>query len=191
MPSEPNAYKTLRAFYGDRLAMESREDTDKEFATANDRSVIITLVAQADTSLEYRLITFFPVLKNADKATFQNVFRSEGPLGSLSSKIEIAYNVGAIDGYQRMQLDGLRTIRNAVAHASRIVDFGHPPLQNAIRRIIAPNGMFPLISEDRDGYRRSFIAEAGLAVSMLIYGKHEAVAMMRAKFIERALEPPF
>jgi hypothetical protein len=191
MPSEPNALKTLRRFYGDRLAVDPADEMDKEFATANDRSVIITLAAIIDTALEHSLALAMPVIKAGDEEVFNTAFRAEGPMGGLSYKTELCYYMGLIDEQTRTQVNTLRSIRNAVAHTGRIVSFSHVSLQNAAKRFFYPAGLFQLRDKTPDGYRRTFIAEAGFLQPIIFSGRDAAVADLRAAYAKEGKAAPF
>ena len=191
MPSEPNALKTLRKYYGDRASYDGAEDTRKEYETANDRSVIISLAAVVDSALEYRLALAMPVIKTGDEELFMMAFRAEGPMGGFSYKTELCYYLGLIDERLRVQIDCLRSIRNAVAHTHRIVTFSNKSLQTAAKRLFAPSGYFVLRDTSPDGYRKAFIAEAGLIQPIIVDGRDAAVDQLRAAYKGAGMEPPF
>jgi hypothetical protein len=191
MPNDPSALKTLRKFYGDRTAYDGAENMETEFATANDRSIIISLAAIVDSALEYKLTISMPNLKIADEETYLRAFRPEGPMGGMAYKTEIAFHLGLIDADLRKQIDELRSIRNAVAHTHRIVSFSHRELQNAVRRLFAPRGWFPLYDHTPEGYRKTFIVEAGIIQPMITEGREATIAALRDSYIAAGHKPRF
>jgi hypothetical protein len=92
--------------------------------TADARACVLVLAAFVDGLLA-RVIHINFV--DMDKAKFNGIFRDvTAPLQSFSAKIILAHALGIIDDQFKSQLDKFRAIRNAFAHAVKLVDFDDP-----------------------------------------------------------------
>lgn len=191
MTDKSQAITTLKKFYGDRFYEIDVNSAREELINANDRSVIISIAAQCDSALDVVVGRTMPFLRRANAKEYENAFRFGGPLGSFSAKIELAFYLEQIDATLRDQLDDLRNIRNAVAHTRRHVTFADAQLQNAARRLFHPRGMYRLLSETPDGFRRTFVAEGMLIFNMLAFGRDEAIAATRDVFTKNGQAAPF
>ena len=88
------------------------------------RACALVLAAMVDGLLEKAIRINFVDL---DDAKFNGIFRDvTAPLQSLSAKIILAHALGIIDDQFKSQLDKFRAIRNAFAHAVKLVDFDDP-----------------------------------------------------------------
>jgi len=190
MTEEPNSLQTLKRYYGDRLIGPDAMSLKSEFSSGNDRSIIISLTAQVESALEYKLAKNFPYLARANQKTYEYGFRFEGPLGPFSHRIELAFYMGLIDEGLRNRLDDLRAIRNAVAHTRRKVTFDDMPLRKAVQRLFHPRGVFKLLSEDTQGYRATFAAECSFLHPTLLNGLDEATKRLRESYIASGQTPP-
>jgi hypothetical protein len=182
MGIEPKSVTTLRAYYSDRTAVMTNEEMTAELLGGNDRATIISIGALSDSAVEYLLATNLPALRNAEQKAFDQAFRHDGPLGTFSSRIDMAFYMGLIDEKFRGQLHDLRQLRNAVAHTKRHVSLEDAPLQNVAKRILHPIGYFKLLDESAKGIRSALIAEANLIYNRLVYGNDAAVEMVRDAF---------
>jgi hypothetical protein len=191
MANEPSSIMTMKRFYNDRLHVETTEELRAELLGGNDRSTIITIASHAEGNLETLIGLSLPHLRKADEKDWNETFRHDGPLGTFSSTIKMAFYMTLIDEGLRDQLDELRDMRNAVAHTKRRVTFDDVQLQNVARRIIAPKGMFKLLDNSPDGVRRTFIAEGMFINSILIFGKEKSIQDCRDSFTKQGREPPF
>jgi hypothetical protein len=115
------------------------------------------------------------------KPQFDEIFRSPmAPLSSLSSKVIMARALGLIGEEMRSQADQIRRIRNAFAHAIRVIDFSNPTIAAESAKLDAarmvrpdltfvdhrkdPKGRFLDAAELIEGHLLEFIsyARAGL-----------------------------
>ncbi|NQV22182.1 MAG: hypothetical protein HQ511_12280 [Rhodospirillales bacterium] len=88
--------------------------------TGDDRAVAIIEATNLEASLEDAIKTKFTDLDDNDHS---NVFESDGPLASFSSKIRIGYALGVYGKHTRDDLNAIREIRNAFAHARKALLF--------------------------------------------------------------------
>jgi hypothetical protein len=65
----------------------------------------------------------------------KDLFDSNGPLSSFSSKSKLAYALGMIGAEAFSDLDAVRRIRNQFAHSTTVVDFIDPQLSFDIERM--------------------------------------------------------
>lgn len=191
MPNEPSSHTRMKRFYSDRLHSPDRDDIMAELAGGNDRSAIITLASLADGALESLLVRNLPGLKEADQKNIETAFRHDGGLGTFSARIDMAFYLQLIDATLKDQLTDLRAMRNAVAHTKRRVTFEHDELRNVAKRILSPKGKFNLLSDTTEGIRNSFIAEAMLIYTSLVWGRDEAIRRARDRCSGSGGEPPF
>ena len=191
MTDEPNSITTMKRYYNDKLHVDVKDDVHAELFGGNDRSTIITLASHAESHLETMMGLSLPHLREAEAKDWAETFRHDGPLGTFSACTNMAFYLTLIDGTLRDQLHDLRDMRNAVAHTKRRVTFDDVQLQNVAKRLFAPKGMFKLLDNTPDGIRRTFIAEALLICSTLIYGRDVAHQKCRESFKAKGQPVPF
>src|SRR3954468_14469130 len=104
MANEPNSIKTMKAYYFDRLYVRDQESLKEELLAGNDRALIITLASFAETAIELLIGQHLPALKDAEEKDWNDAFRHDGPLGTFSACIDMAFYLGLIDKRQRDQL---------------------------------------------------------------------------------------
>src|SRR5215211_4864291 len=115
------------------------------------RAAALILASLVDNNLEACIGLRFVRL---GKRRFDNMFRNpRAPLGSFSSRIAVAYALGIIDGEARCQLDRIRDIRNAFAHAMLVISFDDPLIAKACRKL-DHNRLIPGIFTLRDDTAR-------------------------------------
>lgn len=192
MTQEPNSITKLKKFYGDRLHVPEPEALHAELLGGNDRSAVITIASNADAALEFKIAMSLPGLKQeATEKDFDICFRHEGPLGTFSARIDMAFYLGLIDQTLREQLHDLRAMRNAVAHTRRRVTFDDAALQNVAKRLFAPKGCFKLLNNDTDGIRRTFLAEGMFICNIIGDGREEATRKLRESYASKGMPHPF
>jgi len=89
----------------------------QELATISDRAAAIVAAALLENRIE-RSLKFHLVdhRKNAGASVHLDMFRSSGPLGSFSAKINMGYMIGLYSAGAWKDLDYIREIRNVFAH---------------------------------------------------------------------------
>jgi DNA-binding MltR family transcriptional regulator len=93
----------------------------EEVPVGADRIIAISMGALLDSLIEARIVH---ALKNKDD--IEEMFADRGPLGTFSSKIQMAYALGQIDSTVRDDLNCIRRIRNVFAHAKTSVTMDTP-----------------------------------------------------------------
>ena len=96
----------------DEHAREAFEKFLDEFKSESDRAAVILGAAKLDILL-YQLLTKFLI---ASPAGTDELFDGDAPLGTFSSKINLAHRLGLIDKDFSRALHLIRKIRNSFAH---------------------------------------------------------------------------
>jgi hypothetical protein len=186
-----NSVKTLRTYYKNRNVPPSPEYLSAELQGESDRAIVILLSALLDETLT--LLIGRRLAFEATETQYDHVFRFEGPLGTFSSRIEIAYLFGFIDELTRSQLDDIREMRNACAHTKHQIDFGVTELANVAKRLFRPRGVTPLESDTRKEIRGAFVMEFTFIYHILLEGSREkgiAVVLDHVKKQQRDASEP-
>lgn len=191
MADEPNSITTMRRYYNDRLHVPKRDDLWAELMEGNDRSLIITLASLAEAGVVALVGRNLPSLKDCTEKEYNYAFRHEGPLGTFSACIDMAFYLQLIDANLRDQLHDLRNMRNAVAHTRRRVTLEDAELRNVAKRLMPPKGMFKLLEDTHDGYRRTLAGEGMLICTTLTFGREDAIKKCRESFAQQGRECPF
>jgi hypothetical protein len=185
----PGSVKTLRRYYKDRLTIADTEDLRSELFGESDRAKIILVSTILEDALVYRImtsLTFKPDEKESDY-----IFRFDGPLGSFSSRIEIAYIFGLIDKSVAEQLHLIREMRNACAHSKYKLSFAAPELANVAKRLFKPLGFIKLRSSSHEDIQSAFLGEWVIIYQTLLHGSRErAILMMRDNFPDDVSSSP-
>ena len=74
-------------------------------------------------------------LPRRDDRTWRDLTEDRGPAGTLSQKIALAHALGLLPDNLRRNLDHMRHIRNAFAHAKRPIQFNHPLVLAEMRKV--------------------------------------------------------
>jgi hypothetical protein len=160
----------------------------RELNGESDRASIILMASVLDDGLIYLLTSKLGYA--VDENDLEHIFRFEGPLGTFSSRIEIAILFGFIDNDMFEQLRTVREMRNACAHAQKPMKFSDPALANVGRRMFRPVGLYDPPSGDAELFKLLFINEGlflylflrrgsrAAAYRELIANQPEAVALL-------------
>lgn len=117
-----------------------------EIATQNDQTEAVMGASFLDDSLKHAILARMrDSLSNDD---ISNLFDNDGPLATLSAKIQVAFALGIIGKEARASLHCIRDIRNAFAHAKRTLGFAHPAVAEACASLQPPKDL--LIPADPD-----------------------------------------
>jgi DNA-binding MltR family transcriptional regulator len=117
--------KTLNEFLKDRPSGEEVDQLMHELDTDGPRGVAMIAAAIVDDVLlgavKYRMV---PLTEGEES----ELFGVDRPLSSFSSRIKLGYALGIFGKNTRHDLDNLRKIRNAFAHARRAISFETPEI---------------------------------------------------------------
>lgn len=119
------------------------------------------------------------------------ILRYEGPLGTFSSRTEVAYLFGGINRTIAEQLTLIREMRNACAHSKFKLSFDAPELANVAKRLFKPLGVTPLNDQTGEGIRRAFYIETMVIYQTLYHGSRQvAVQDLIERFSRHTEQPP-
>jgi hypothetical protein len=189
MSDEANSIKKLRQFYKDRTILVDIAAVHAELLNASDRSIVITLGAFLDDVLTYLIAKHIRPQKT--KSDFDDAFRFEGPLGTFSARIEIAYLFKLVDDVVYRQLHDIRELRNACAHSKRPIFFSTPELANVCKRILHPKGSFKLRGNSPADLKSAFTAECLHLHGILQWGRDDATRRLKESYERAGMIPPF
>lgn len=85
-----------------------------------DRAFAIVSSSILEDNLEFAILSRFVDLSQRD---IDYLFKGDAPLATFSAKIKIAFALGVFNVDVRADLNCIRDIRNAFAHARRSIDF--------------------------------------------------------------------
>jgi DNA-binding MltR family transcriptional regulator len=172
----PGSIKTLRQSYKDRTKAIEELRYQKELTGESDRSAIILMASTLEDGLVFPLMDAITrnLKYSLSSNDFDRVFRFEGPLGTFSSRLEIACLFGVIEDATYEQLTLVRELRNVCAHSKQAIDFGDATLKNVARRLFQPLGKFPQPPDDPKEIRNSFMLECMLLFLTLLEGSRES-----------------
>jgi hypothetical protein len=131
------------------------------------RAAALILSSLADNLLETCIALHFVQLS---KVRFNRMFRAPtAPLGTFSAKIAVAFALGIINSEVRSQLDRIRRIRNAFAHAMLTVSFEETPIAKECKKL-DHNRLIPGITTfAEDSPRHRYYWATTFAVIVLLH----------------------
>jgi DNA-binding MltR family transcriptional regulator len=134
----------------------------KELQSQTDRGTAIIAAAVMDDLLN-QLITSRLIDLGSER--HDSLFsRTNAPLSSFSSRIEMAFALGVLSNEARLGLHLIRDVRNAFAHRIEQIQFDHPEVAQMIQSRAMPL-LKRLQKTNRDVYLDTFTA-----IAFIIYG---------------------
>lgn len=158
--------RRLRDYVNDPLAELDDENIRAELFGESDRAKVILSAAILDDALSYRIEDHIRVATTPAK--MKHILRFEGPLGTFSSKIEIAYVFGFISSNAARQLHFVREMRNACAHSKFKLSFDAPELADVAKLLLHPLGAVTARDATSSALRAAFLAEMQVLTHTLI-----------------------
>lgn len=113
------------------LDVHSLRKAVARFIKQADRGTALVAAAWLDDALQARIRAAF----RPDKGTADDLFRPDGPLGSFSARIKLAYLLDLIEPTARKDLDRIRGIRNDFAHERKDLRFTSPSIRDRCRQL--------------------------------------------------------
>jgi hypothetical protein len=105
-----------------------------EFKNESDRAAVILGAAKLDILL-YQLLTKFLITSPTGT---DELFDGDSPLGTFSSKINLAYRLGLIDKDFSLSLHLIRKIRNSFAHEISGISLDNGGHADRVRQLCLP-----------------------------------------------------
>jgi DNA-binding MltR family transcriptional regulator len=117
----PEAAEDFKA--GQRFRSEIDKETDRGMALFG----VSRLEVLLKELLEKKLV--------GGKTHVDKLFDFNGPLGTFSSKINMAYSLGLIPKSTRVELNTLRELRNKFAHSDQAIDFNSEEIATICKKL--------------------------------------------------------
>jgi DNA-binding MltR family transcriptional regulator len=128
--------RSVRDLSRDHATPEEAIDIVKFLQDAPDIAVAILATSQVEMMLEKAI---FEKLRRNDQDTINLLTEAGGPLSGMHAKVSLAYAMGIIDETAKRNLNVVRNIRNAFAHAKRRISFDEPEVLDELRDIQIPS----------------------------------------------------
>lgn len=122
VPKRSTLIKALKRLSNTRHAAKDLKAIFGEAETNNPRACALIWGALVEDAVQYVTDIKLSHLTAEEKADF---FSENGPAGTFSSKIKIAYAMKAIETHARDDINIIREIRNAFAHAQTALSFSN------------------------------------------------------------------
>lgn len=175
--SQPTYLKNLKAHARRQLGGTGDSPT---LAVSNligesDRGAVILAATSIEDVLEWAILARLPNLL-LDAESRDSVFGHNGSLGTFSSKITMAYAMGVIDKAGRREIDLIREMRNACAHARMPISFEMDVLADIARQVIPE--LLPHIAKpvDPKWLRHAFVLKCVFLCQYIISGKRADIS---------------
>lgn len=121
----------------EKTPLESQQNSKKnsdELIDESDRGCVLVGAAILEQRLEDIFRQQFAINQISNKMQ-SDLFNSNGPLSTFSSKIKLAHSFGLIDKSVFQDLEAIRKIRNEFAHTSDQVDFTNHSMSKNIEAL--------------------------------------------------------
>ena len=116
-----NKKRSLGGFSRETPSLGERIQILTELDTMHDRSAAIICAAHLESNLETAIANNLIPLS---KEEYDTIFVLDGaPLSSFAGKIRMAYALGIIGRQTKADLEAIKAVRNAFAHARRPITF--------------------------------------------------------------------
>lgn len=137
MPTDPAYIREFKAFVREDLSYEDLPTVEAEIYGSSDRARAVMLGAVAENALTIFVKYAARQALNSDDK--RQLFDFNGPLGTFSSKILVAYAFNLFGPDTRHDLDLIRILRNEFAHSRRSFNFEMSAVKNVCNHLKAPD----------------------------------------------------
>jgi hypothetical protein len=165
LAKKPAALLALKKLAAQPFTDENFRAVVDSLKNESDRAAVIIAGSLLEDELGNLISKVMRKLSTDDR---QRLFGFDGPVGTFSNRILVAYALGLIDSNDRRQFDLLREMRNACAHSRIPLTFDTKELGD-VTRLMVPEEM-------REGLqgaklRATFILVCALLFVLLVTGK--------------------
>ncbi len=122
-------FSALKSFAENGLLDATGDQFGQMMVDESDRGLVIILVSIIDDVLAAQLEGR---MRDLSSRMRDRIFGFEGPLGTFSSRMKLAYALEVIDYETYQDLDTMRSMRNACAHSRRDISFENEALRKAL-----------------------------------------------------------
>jgi DNA-binding MltR family transcriptional regulator len=144
---------SLRALSGRPISPDDWEEVIAEVHQTSDRTAAIVLASWVERDLEQSIIKALP--KNDDQ-TASKLLERDGALHSFYSKTYLGFALGLYDQSTVENLDCIRKIRNAFAHAALPIHFETQQIIDEVNKLHVTTRPTPEAMMKFSEYRRKF-----------------------------------
>ncbi len=148
----------------DPITSSALRKATSAFTRQTDRGTALIAAAWLDDALEACLRAFF----RQDKEIADKTLQPDGPLGSFSSRIKMAYLLGIITPSLFSDLEIIRGIRNDFAHLRQSVRFSDQSIKDRCNSLIGAKAFQTGTGETIRSPRQMFLISAFLAADCLL-----------------------
>lgn len=133
------------------VLLKKMDFLESEIKNTTDRACVIVAAAYIDDLLRMLLESF---LTQGSKADNTDLFDSNGPLSTFSSKIKLSYRLGLISQYEFQRIEWVRKIRNKFAHQVLVNSLDDDQIKGIVcemtpeRKLLPPKNI-PLLKTDK------------------------------------------
>jgi DNA-binding MltR family transcriptional regulator len=153
MAKEPKR-GSLRRLTGTPVGAEDWEEVLEEVQQASDRTAAIVLASWVERTIEQAIIKALP--RNNDKVV-SKLMERDGALNSFYGKIHLGYALGLYEETTVENLDCIRKIRNAFAHAALAIHFETAQIIDEVNKLHVTMRPLPEELMQFSLYRRKFM----------------------------------
>jgi hypothetical protein len=137
MASEPAYVTAFKEFTKSSLTVDDIGPMEEEFYGQNDRACGILFGSYVDSALVSAIKSVMrPDLSNALSG---DLFDYEGPIGTFSARINLAYALALFGKKTKHDLDLIRLMRNQFAHCRLPLRFDMPAVANVCAHLQIPD----------------------------------------------------
>jgi hypothetical protein len=122
--------KTLKKLLKENPSADEVKTMMSEIETDGPRGATLLAASIIDDILRGALRYRFIPLSNDEQ---EELFEGTSPLATFSARIRVLYALGVIGKQTRHDLNKLRELRNAMAHAKRSINFDTPEIATIIK----------------------------------------------------------
>jgi hypothetical protein len=167
-----NTLAALKRYYKKPLEPIDNQAVLNDLKTESDRAAVIIMGSILEDSLAYAITVGLKMRKCKDQQDleklYERVFGFNGPIGSFSEKITVAFAFQVIEQETSDQLTIIREMRNACAHSQEPMSFSTPEMAAYCLNLFAKdNDPFVEWTNDTNDLRQAFLAEA-MFLSMVL-----------------------
>jgi hypothetical protein len=174
MPKAPAYLKALKEYARIQIGdAKMTADATDSLSTESDRGALILAATSIEDTLEWTLGMRMKPLET-DISARKEIFGVDGILGTYSEKISMAYALGIIDKRGRNDIDLVREIRNACAHARLPITMEIPQVSIAVKAALGPDMLKDMKDNQPKTLRAGFICHCAALAAYVATGKRRS-----------------
>lgn len=148
----------------DTITLNTFSQAIATFTKQTDRGTALAVAAWIDDALEECLRATL----RQDEEVADKLFQPDGPLGSFSTRIKMAYLLGFITPSLFRELETIKGIRNAFAHTRQLIRFTDQSIKDRCNSLIGAREFQDGMEETIRSPRMKFLISASFATHWLL-----------------------